>query len=748
MKFIFILGLQFLVQFIQAQIIVPYPAEWKPVKGKFHFDKNTTIIVNDNLFDSQALYLKETVKLFYNIDLKIKKNKFSENNNCIIINISNQDSIKGAYTLTISPENIFIQSGNAEGIFYGIQSLLQLIPAEHKSEFQISCVHIKDHPQFEYRGMHLDVSRHFFDVDYVKKYIDLLAYHKFNKFHWHLTDDQGWRIDIKKYPLLTAVGSCRAQTLVGRFGSDVYDGKMHKGYYTQAQIKEVVQYAAERFITVIPEIDIPGHSLAALAAYPFLGCTKGPYKVRETWAVQPDIFCAGNDSTYTFIEQVMDEVMQLFPSEYIHIGGDESPKERWKNCPVCQNKIKTTSLKDEHALQSYFVQRVEKYLNSKGRKIIGWDEILEGGLAPNAAVMSWRGMKGGIAAAKLLHPVIMTPEDPLYLNLTQSKNEDSVTQGGYNPLEKVYAFNPVPNVLDTTEKKYIKGLQGEMWTEYISNPAKLEYMLFPRMAAIAEVAWTITEQKNFVRFENNLSQLMKRYDFWKVNYSTAYYDIQSSVIPVNNKIAWKLETRKKGNIVYRKNKDAEKIYTYTDPLIIDTSGNWSAGIPDSIHSKNIKWISQDFKLNKASGKKIVLVNLPNPKYSGQGGFTLIDGIQNNSGMLHANEFLGFIGSDLEAIIDLGQIMQVDSVTLHCFEQKPSWIYSPSSVEFSTSVDSLNFTVSSVPIKQGYKNLLYSSIINKKVRYIKVKAVNNGIISNGLPGAGSKAWLFADEIEIL
>ncbi len=339
----------------------------------------------------------------------------------------------------------------------------------------------------------------------------------------------------------------------------------------------------------------------------------------------------------------------------------------------------------------------------------------------------------------------MTPEDPLYLNLSQSKNEDSVTQGGYNSLEKVYAFDAIPKELDAEEQKYILGLQGEMWTEYISNSYKLEYMLFPRMSAIAEAAWTNPLNKNFDRFKNNLPQIFKRYELWKVNYSTAYFDIQSSVIPENDQITWKLETKNNSRIVYVKPGDSGKLYDYQGPVLIDRSGKWSATVSDSFGK--LKWITQHFLLNKAAGKKIRLVNSPNQKYAGEGGFTLIDGVQNITGMLHSSQFLGFIGTDLEATIDLGEMMQVDSIRLHCFEQQPSWIYAPSSVEFSTSVDSLTFSVLPDIQKTGVKQLIYTSKTKCSARFIRIKAVNNGIISKGLPGAGGKAWLFSDELEI-
>jgi hexosaminidase len=361
-----------------------------------------------------------------------------------------------------------------------------------------------------------------------------------NYFHWHLTDDQGWRIEIKKYPALMSVGAYRNGTIVGRFPGKGNDNTQYGGYYTQDEVKEIVQYAADRYITVVPEIEMPGHASAAIAAYPWLSCfpdkptviarteaatggNQGIKKVQETWGVFDDVFCAGNDSTFLFLQNVLDEVLPLFPSKYIHVGGDESPKTHWKKCPRCQARIKAEGLKDEHQLQSYFVQRMEKYLNNKERTLIGWDEILEGGLAPNAVVMSWRGEKGGIAAAKQKHFVIMTPGKPVYFDHTQSKKEDSVTIGGYNPLEAVYAYEPVPKELNKDDAKYIMGAQANLWTEYIKYPGKAEYMIFPRLSALSEVLWSPKEKKNWKDFEKRLQLQFKRYDLWKANYSREYF---------------------------------------------------------------------------------------------------------------------------------------------------------------------------------------------------------------------------------
>ncbi len=420
------------------------------------------------------------------------------------------------YLLDVSANQITV-TGKGAGLFYGVQSLMQMMPEKQGQGIAIAASAITDYPRFKYRGMHLDVCRHTFPVAFIKKYIDLMAQYKLNNFHWHLTEDQGWRIEIKKYPKLTSVGSVRSGTIVGHHPGVTTDNIPYKGFYTQDEVKEVVAYAGRRFINVIPEIELPGHSSAAIAAYPQLSCfpdrdtyidPKAPWagsrkgkQVQQTWGVFDDVY-APTEYTFKFLEDVLDEVMVLFPSKYIHIGGDESPKEYWKESPFCQQLIKDKGLKDEHGLQSYFIQRIEKYINSKGRSIIGWDEILEGGLAPNATVMSWRGVEGGIAAAQLSHDVIMTPgSNGLYVDHAQSSSPDEpVNIGGVSPYTVIYAYDPVPEVLSADQKKYILGVQANLWTEYIESAKKVEYMVLPRMLALSEIAWTPRARKNVKNF--------------------------------------------------------------------------------------------------------------------------------------------------------------------------------------------------------------------------------------------------------
>ncbi len=753
--------------------IFPMPAELKMSKGSFIIDKNTHIVLEGSRLEKIAEMLNIQIKKSLGHELKIT-NKYVPNS--ISLNYERLDNaLRGAYTFTIDAKGIYIAGDNEEGVFYGVQTLIQLLSQTQNSRSQVPYLTITDYPRFAYRGMHLDVGRHFFPVSYIKKYIDYLAAYKFNTFHWHLTEDQGWRIEIKKYPELTKIGAWRNGTIVGRYPGKGSDNTPYGGFYTQEEIKEVVQYAAARYIDVIPEIEMPGHSSAAIAAYPWLSCfpakpTAIPAKmisqksiheqkngriklVQETWGVFDDVFCAGKDSTFMFLENVIDEVLPLFPSKYFHIGGDESPKTHWKICPACQKRIKDLGLKDEHELQSYFVQRIEKYLNSKGKTLIGWDEILEGGLAPNATVMSWRGEKGGIAAAKEKHYVVMTPETPLYLNWAQSRTEDSITQGGFNSVEAVYNYDPIPKELNEEQGKYILGAQGNLWSEYISNPLKVEYMLFPRMIALSEVLWSPKEKRNWNDFEKKLPVIFDRLDEQNINYSRAYYGLKATVMPTDdlNGVMWKLESNSGRSIKYI-DRSNERITVYQKPILVKESTNITSVLVDN--NKELARITQSFRFNKATGKKIMLVNPPHKNYPGDGAFTLVNGVQNERGMLRSSEFLGFLGTDLDATIDLGKETEIKEVRVHTFTQTASWIYPPQQgIKVMISTDGINYTtpedeVTSILPDDGVNRINFS--LDKKIitaRYIRVVAKNYGIIPSGQPGGGSPAWLFVDEIEV-
>ncbi len=531
--------------------IIPQPAQviMGSISNKaFLINRDTKILYENNIHLNSATFFSEYLKKYYNIALE-KKVAESFSDNVIVLGIDKK---------LIGPANMYVLQSNESainifaktdtGLFYGIQTLIQLLPGQKTPELAIPSLSITDYPRFEYRGMHLDVSRHFFDIAFVKKYIDYLALHKMNYFHWHLTDDHGWRIEIKKYPKLTSIGAWRNGSIIGLWpgkGNEAIkyqvlpnevkitpldasiktDEIKHGGYYTQEEIKEVIAYAAKRYITIIPEIEMPAHSMAALAAYPELGTEPNKkYEVAQTWGMMNKYnnVLAPTDKTFKFLENVLSEVMELFPSPYIHIGGDEASKIWWRSSAETQQMMKANNLKDESALQSYFINRIEKFVNSKGKTIIGWDEILDGGLAPNAVVMSWRGEKGGIAAAKIKQKVIMTPEEKLYLNHKQFMKEDSLAASKFLPLETVYNYEPIPAELNADEAKYIWGAQGNLWSEYIANPAKVEYMLFPRLDALSEILWSSKANKSYTDFLKRLKMQLKRYDLMGITYSKRY----------------------------------------------------------------------------------------------------------------------------------------------------------------------------------------------------------------------------------
>ncbi|WP_315853185.1 family 20 glycosylhydrolase [Mucilaginibacter robiniae] len=502
--------------------MIPAPVSVKTIVGNFVLSQQTAILADST--DNKAVeflagYLQN--KMMLNNSVKLYTGQTISN--ALVLTATGTEGLPAeGYRLTITPQQITI-AGKGAGLFYGIQTLIQLMPLDRSATAKLPALQIEDYPRFGYRGMHLDVSRHFFSVEFVKKYLDLMASYKLNTFHWHLTDDQGWRIEIKKYPKLTSIGSQRAQTVIGNYhdhNPQQYDNTPYGGYYTQDQVREVVQYAAARYITVIPELDMPGHSMAALAAYPELGCDSGPYQVAQTWGGFNGVYCP-TDQTFSFLEDVLTEIMNLFPSKYIHVGGDEVTKSAWHNSPFCQQLIKRLKLKDEHGLQSYFIQRIEKFVNSKGRSIIGWDEILQGGLAPNATVMSWRGEAGGITAARQNHNVIMSPGGSgLYFDHAQARSDlEPLSIGSYTPLSKTYNYNPMPAELTADQQKHILGVQANMWTEYIATEAKAEYMLLPRMLALSEVAWSPLANKNYTDFtENRLPHQLARLDKNQYNY--------------------------------------------------------------------------------------------------------------------------------------------------------------------------------------------------------------------------------------
>ena len=678
-------------------------------------------------------------------------------------------------------QQIKITASTPNGFYYGLQTLYQLLPVAiyskeraRNAEWSVPCVEIEDTPTFRYRGAMLDVCRHFASIDYIKKFIDVLAVHKMNTFHWHLTDDQGWRIEIKKYPKLTEIGSQRSETMVDYFYTHYpfkYDGKPHGGYYTQEEIKEVVAYAQSKYITVIPEIELPGHALAAIASYPELSCTPdSTYEVCKLWGVFDQVFCP-TDTFFQFMEGVMDEVVELFPSSYIHIGGDECPKYAWEHCSHCQKLIRDLGLKDdvtpnpvdgrkhtkEEKLQSYIVNRAEKYLNSKGRNIIGWDEILEGGLAPNATVMSWRGEGGGIEAAKQKHDVIMSPNTYLYFDYYQSKDVEQEPEaiGGYLPLERVYSYEPMPASLTPEEQKYIKGVQANLWTEYIPTFSQVEYMELPRMAALADIQWTNPEHKDYQDFLQRLVRMVKIYDVYQYNYAKHVFDVTARFEPnaETGTVDVTLSTVDNCPVYYTLDgtDPTTASQLYTEPVKINTNCTFKAmAVRPTGNSRIVK---EDIAFSKSTSKKITALQPVNKQYEFAGISTLVDGLKGNRNY-KTGRWIAFYKNDMEAVIDFGQPADFSKVTLTTNVEKGDWIFDARSISVAVSEDGENFKqVASEEypaMTLDNPNQLYEHVLSfepVKARYLKVLAKPEYNIPSWHGGKGNPAFLFVDEITV-
>lgn len=730
--------------------IIPKPKECIVLKGNFILSSSTKIVAQASVLQNEIGWLNEYLNKYYGFSLQVVSS-IPTNNNYIQFETPDWEAgLKENYHLSISEKRISILAeGNAAGNFYAIQTLLQLLPTEKSKELSLPCVQIKDAPRFQWRGMHLDVCRHFYPVSFIKKYIDLIALYKMNTFHWHLTEDQGWRIEIKKYPKLTQVGAWRKGTMIGAYRDQKFDSIPYGGFYTQEEIKEIVAYAAKKHITVVPEIEMPGHSVAAIAAYPWLSCTGKPKEVEKGWGVFEDVYCT-KDSTFKFLEDVLDEVMALFPSNYIHIGGDECPKTRWKTCAHCQSMIKKEHLKDEHELQSYFIKRIEKYVNSKGKQIIGWDEILEGGLAPNAAVMSWQGIEGGIAAAKQKHNVVMTPGSHCYFDHYQSWPADEpLAIGGYTPLEKVYAYEPIPAELNAEEQKYILGAQANVWTEYILNEKHVEYMAVPRMAALAEVLWTPKEKKNETDFLIRLQKHFLLLDKLDVNYAKTLYKVEQKISKEKN-IQLELKANPSlGDIHYTVDGSVPTAHSlkYISPIELTKNVTVKAALFQNTIIKG-KTSAKNYVINKASNKEVTLKNLPSKSYSGNGSFTLVNGVVATLPRI-SEQWLGWNGNDMEAIVNLKEEQEISEMKVGFLKEELSWIYLPKEIEFLISNDGINFNSIGKVISENInqERFAIANIKTQKVRYVKIIAKNFGKIPSGKPGAGEGSWLFCDEIMI-
>lgn len=688
----------------------------------------------------------------------------SKNGTAIVLTIDKTIANAEGYKLDADAKQIRIAGASAAGVFYGIQTLRKSLPHVNgkASKVSIPAVHIADAPRFAYRGTHLDVSRHFVTADSVRQFIDMLALHNINRFHWHLTDDQGWRIEIKKYPLLTQIGSKRAQTVIGH-NSGKYDGKPYSGFYTQKQIRDIVKYAADRYITIVPEIDLPGHMQAALAAYPDMGCTGGPYEVWQKWGVSDNVLCAGNDKTLTFIDNVLKEITQLFPSKYIHVGGDECPKTQWQKCPKCQARIKALNLeaKDGHSaeerLQSYIITHASNYLKSLGRNTIGWDEILEGGLAEGATVMSWRGESGGIAAAKQHHDVVMTPNSYLYFDYYQSldKANEPLAIGGYLPLETVYSYEPMPKELTADEARHIIGVQANIWTEYMPTFKQMQYMALPRLAALSEVQWSQPALKDYNSFTNRLTEFTHLYDRLGYNYAKHLYNV---AIHVDSDNKWReilIHMTTAGNAEIRYTLDGTEPTAnstlYTCAIVLQKSAKIrAAAFRDG---KRSSVTSQDISFNKATACPVELLQPTHKNYTYKGGATLTDGLLGDKGF-GTGRWLGFSGNDLEAVIDLKQNTDVSSVSLNTCVDKGSWIFDARYIEVSVSADGKSFTKvasKSLPaLEEQTPDNIYTyelTFPQTTTRYVKVTATSEHNIPEWHGGKGKPAFLFVDEISV-
>ncbi|WP_341837710.1 family 20 glycosylhydrolase [Chitinophaga pollutisoli] len=728
--------------------LIPLPARLSETTDSFLLDKRTVLVAASPADRRTAELFNEWFHSLSGFELAIAD---SGSMNAIVFRTrpAGEKAIAEGYQLKSGKDIVTIEGDDEAGTFYGMQTLIQLFPLQSATAYWLPGVSISDQPRFAYRGLHLDVCRHFFPVSFIKKYIDLLAMHKMNTFHWHLTDDQGWRIEIKRYPKLMEIGSRRKETLDGRLEDNKFDGKPYGGFYTQEDIQEVVAYATERHVTVIPEIEMPGHALAALASYPHLGCTGGPYAVATKWGVFDDVFCAGNDTTFQFLQNVLEEVLILFPSKYIHIGGDESPKVRWEKCPKCQARMKAEGLRDEHALQSYFIRRMEKWLNEKGRQIIGWDEILEGGLAPNATVMSWRGIEGGIAAAKQHHDVIMTPGNFVYFDYYQSQGKNEpLAIGGFTPVSKVYGYEPVPEGLSAREASFIKGAQANLWTEYIGSPEHAEYMVYPRAVALAEVLWSPKERKNYDGFLERLKQHFRRLDKKSVNYAKHVFEVRPTVEPDGkNGVQLRLDTKLDGGkIVFTTDSSAPDAaaISYTGPIHITKSGTIRAIVLQEAKPYGNEY-QQAFVFHKALGRPVILPRAPHQHYN-PGAFTLVNGI---GGVKEFNDsqWTGYSGGTMEAVIDLGDSTDISRVGLNYLANREQWIYPPKEVVIAVSADGKHYKeVLQRKDPGGYGIVrLREGVKDVKARYVKFTLRALGRIPEGAPGEGEPAWLFTDEL---
>lgn len=765
---------------IKAQDIhvVPYPSDVQVGTGYFTFSKQTVFF-----FKGETINWKSAVKPLQNrfsavagFALNIAQQQPREQ--AILVSTLSDSLPSGSYNLSVQTGRIAIEARDEAGLFYAMQTIIQLLPVEIESKNPVAkiswilpVVQIRDKPAFGYRGLMIDVARHYLPLSFLHKIVDLMAMQKMNNLHLHLTDDQGWRMDIKKYPLLTAIGAKRDGTLIGRYPGTGSDNKPHEGYYKQEELKALVQYASERHIRIIPEIDLPGHSSAAIAAYPALSCfpqestqldstmasaaslekagKPGGKVVQETWGVFQDVLCP-TDYTFAFLKDVLNEVMDVFPSKYIHIGGDECPKESWKRSPFAQDLIRTKGLHDEEGLQSFIIRRLESYVQARGRRMIGWDEILEGGLAPDATVMSWRGTGGGIQAAQKGHDVIMSPVDVYYLNLYQSEDPaDSIAWGGLTPLKMTYDFNPIPEVLLPSQRKFVKGVQANLWTEYIKSPTLAEFMLFPRLMAVAETGWS-AYKPGFNHFTQRMEQQLIRLEKLGVNTSSHLFELalSSKLDAAKETLTISLTgTPDQRNLFYAINGGLQQ--KYAEPFTVAGSGivKSSAIMGNRVTDTR----TFHYAVTASTGKSLPLTTMPDPAYIRGGSQAWNNGILGSDTRYTDAEWLGWHGKNFEGVIDFQKITSFNSVKTRFFHTPNSWVYMPKLLQLYVSDDGISFRLAVEQKVEATANVgpqpveLHFPVLS--ARYVKFVALNHGTIAKGNAGAGFPAWLFVDEVVV-
>lgn len=740
--------------------IIPKPVKVQISAGVFEINEETSIefAQSETSLLSAATYLRNSIKDISGLAIPINKKAEQK----ISLKIINDPQIgPEGYYLTVLGKSIHIKANTKVGMVNGIQSLLQILPSiRTNAKLSVPCMDVTDYPRFKWRGMHLDVSRHFFGPNLIKQYINLLAEYKFNTFHWHLVDDQGWRIEIKKYPALTNVGAWRVDYTNIVWGkrpqAEIGEAATYGGFYTQAQIKEIIAYAAERNITIVPEIEMPGHVASAIASYSYLSCTQQSQLplTGGNYSNMSSNYCAGNDSVYHFLENVLTEVIQLFPSKYIHIGGDEVDKSSWKKCVKCQARIQKEHLKNEEELQSYFIKRIERFINGKNRKIIGWDEILEGGLAPDATVMSWRGESGGIAAAKMKHNVVMTPGNPVYFDHYQGDPaSEPLAIGGFNTLKKVYDYEPLPKELNEQEAGYVLGAQANLWTEFVTTPKQVEYMVLPRMLALSEVLWSPKGSKDWSSFNERLQYHFISFDQRGFNYSKGNFKVNIKPMLKEGKLFAALSTEMyKGQIYYTLNGNQPNLQSqlYDQPIEVTQSMVLKASTAVNGEIKSLIPAEQQFVLHKAIGKKVQYIHPISNQYMADGPNSLTDGIKGNTTI---NQFWhGIFGKDLIAVIDLKEIATIQMLSLGCLQNYNDWIMMPEWVKFEISEDGVNYSEIKTVVntvaqqnKTALINQFTTSFAPIKTRFIKITAKVLDQLPKGHAGEGKPAWIFADEL---